>query len=178
MEREKKIYGSSSFRVHTHNPHSELTRSVRPGSQDSPLRYTNTKRPSQHFGPSSRVRSISPIEGWHSLTVPMVDFIAAHPQYIAHDNALGFLTDNGGDTYNLCHCEFPSHRPHRGSGRIPTDRLAAFWKSGAISRSQIWISGAEKRIPRSSTTSIRTEGSITRFVNPKPDSTFPIAHPS
>lgn len=28
-----------------------------------------------------------------------------YPQYIAEDNAMAFLSDNGGDTYNLCHCE-------------------------------------------------------------------------
>jgi alpha 1,2-mannosyltransferase len=31
------------------------------------------------------------------------DFMAAHPEYVADGNAMGFLSDNGGQTYNLCH---------------------------------------------------------------------------
>ncbi|KIM88037.1 glycosyltransferase family 15 protein [Piloderma croceum F 1598] len=31
------------------------------------------------------------------------DFIAEHPQYVAPENALGFLTEDGGNSYNLCH---------------------------------------------------------------------------
>jgi len=30
-------------------------------------------------------------------------FMEEYPQYIAEDNAMAFLSDNGGDTYNLCH---------------------------------------------------------------------------
>lgn len=33
------------------------------------------------------------------------DFIKLHPEYLAKDNAMGFLSETGGDTYNLCHCE-------------------------------------------------------------------------
>jgi len=36
----------------------------------------------------------------------MADFIAEHPQYVAPENALGFLTEDGGNSYNLCHCKF------------------------------------------------------------------------
>lgn len=38
-----------------------------------------------------------------------VDFVIEHPQYIAPDNASGFLTNDGGETYNLCHCELSLH---------------------------------------------------------------------
>ncbi|KAL1705570.1 glycosyltransferase family 15 protein [Schizophyllum commune] len=31
------------------------------------------------------------------------DFIKEHPEYVAEDNAMGFLSDNNGDSYNLCH---------------------------------------------------------------------------
>lgn len=27
-----------------------------------------------------------------------------NPQFVAEDNAMGFLSDDGGDNYNLCHC--------------------------------------------------------------------------
>ncbi|CCL98020.1 uncharacterized protein FIBRA_00013 [Fibroporia radiculosa] len=31
------------------------------------------------------------------------EFVRDHPQYIAQDNAMNYLSDNSGDTYNLCH---------------------------------------------------------------------------
>lgn len=37
--------------------------------------------------------------------VLLKDFVRQNPHYVVKDNALGFITDNGGDTYNLCHCE-------------------------------------------------------------------------
>jgi len=33
------------------------------------------------------------------------DFIREHPEYLPKDNAMAFISDNGGDTYNRCHCE-------------------------------------------------------------------------
>lgn len=30
-------------------------------------------------------------------------FMGNHPEYIAEDNSMGFLSDNGGKTYNKCH---------------------------------------------------------------------------
>jgi len=36
---------------------------------------------------------------------PYPEFIKKHPQYLAEDNAMGFLSDNYGKSYNLCHCE-------------------------------------------------------------------------
>ena len=34
-----------------------------------------------------------------------VDFIAENPQYLHPDNSMDFLSDDSGETYNLCHCE-------------------------------------------------------------------------
>ncbi|KAK1219538.1 hypothetical protein PQX77_017726 [Marasmius sp. AFHP31] len=31
------------------------------------------------------------------------DFMKLHPEYISEDNAMGFMSDNGGEKYNLCH---------------------------------------------------------------------------
>ncbi|KAJ3768038.1 glycosyltransferase family 15 protein [Lentinula raphanica] len=31
------------------------------------------------------------------------EFMALHPEYIAPENAMGYLSDNGGESYNLCH---------------------------------------------------------------------------
>ncbi|TFL07640.1 glycosyltransferase family 15 protein [Pterulicium gracile] len=36
---------------------------------------------------------------WKAVT----EFTTANPQYLAEDNALGFISDNGGVKYNLCH---------------------------------------------------------------------------
>ena len=35
---------------------------------------------------------------------PTVDFVREHPEYVAQNNAMAFLSDNGGVDYNLCHC--------------------------------------------------------------------------
>lgn len=32
-----------------------------------------------------------------------MDFVKDHPEYVASDNSMGFVSDNGGSTYNLCH---------------------------------------------------------------------------
>jgi hypothetical protein len=32
-----------------------------------------------------------------------------NPQYVSEDNAMGFLSDNGGTDYNLCHCKSYLH---------------------------------------------------------------------
>ncbi|KAJ3808161.1 glycosyltransferase family 15 protein [Lentinula lateritia] len=38
-----------------------------------------------------------------SLWSHVKDFIKLHPEYLAKDNAMRFLSDTGGETYNLCH---------------------------------------------------------------------------
>ncbi|KAF8175786.1 glycosyltransferase family 15 protein [Pholiota molesta] len=44
----------------------------------------------------------------YEATIPtmwghVMDFVKAHPEYIAKDNALGFMSSDNGNTYNLCH---------------------------------------------------------------------------
>jgi len=34
------------------------------------------------------------------------DFIKENPQYLSPDNAMGFISDDDGDSYNYCHCEY------------------------------------------------------------------------
>lgn len=36
------------------------------------------------------------------------DFITEHPEHLAPNNAMNYLSDNGGASYNLCHCAFVS----------------------------------------------------------------------
>ncbi|KAJ7485652.1 glycosyltransferase family 15 protein [Mycena latifolia] len=38
-----------------------------------------------------------------TLWASVKEFIALHPHYIAEDNAMEYLSDDGGETYNLCH---------------------------------------------------------------------------
>ena len=40
-----------------------------------------------------------------SLLTASVDFRKSHPEMIAEDNAMAFLSENNGETYNRCHCE-------------------------------------------------------------------------
>ena len=35
-----------------------------------------------------------------------LEFMEHHPQYVADGNSMGFLSDDGGHKYNLCHCKF------------------------------------------------------------------------
>jgi len=44
----------------------------------------------------------------YEATIPtlwgnVLDFANEHPQYIAQDNSMGFMTENNGNKYNLCH---------------------------------------------------------------------------
>ena len=34
------------------------------------------------------------------------EFIAEHPELVAPNSAMNYLSDNGGESYNLCHCAF------------------------------------------------------------------------
>lgn len=63
-----------------------------------------------------------------------IDFIFDNFQYISPNNSMAFLSNNGGESYNLCHCRY---------------FFTAFFfvlteQIGVISRLPIWISGAEK----------------------------------
>ncbi len=39
-----------------------------------------------------------------SCSLPRVDFIDQHPEYVVPNNAMNFLSDDGGAKYNLCLC--------------------------------------------------------------------------
>ncbi|KAJ3506526.1 hypothetical protein NLJ89_g6816 [Agrocybe chaxingu] len=40
----------------------------------------------------------------YGATIPTLwEFIKKNPEYLAPNNAMGFISDNGGDSYNLCH---------------------------------------------------------------------------
>ena len=44
------------------------------------------------------------------------DFMKAHPEHLADGNAMGFISDNGGENYNLCHCKSFTHIRHPTTG--------------------------------------------------------------
>jgi len=64
-----------------------------------------------------------------------VGFMDQNPDLIAPNNGLGFISDDGGTTYNRCHCMFVLS-----SSGIPSPPDCT--QSGAISRLQISTFGA------------------------------------
>ncbi|KAG5342757.1 alpha-1,2-mannosyltransferase KRE2 [Termitomyces sp. Mn162] len=38
-----------------------------------------------------------------SLWSTVKEFMALHPEYVAQENSMDFLSNNGGESYNLCH---------------------------------------------------------------------------
>jgi alpha 1,2-mannosyltransferase len=36
----------------------------------------------------------------------LAEFMELHPEHLAEDNEMAFLSDDGGLTYNKCHCEW------------------------------------------------------------------------
>jgi len=53
-----------------------------------------------------------------SLWKHVREFTKKHPEFVVHDNSVGFISDSGGATYNLCHFQI-----------------------GATLKLQTWISG-------------------------------------
>ena len=72
---------------------------------------------------------------------------------------MGYISDNGGEDYNLCHCRLPTH-PYSPSDHPSTWLL----QSGPISKSQIWTSGAPPHTPLMLTTWKLRVVSTMRFV--------------
>ncbi len=69
------------------------------------------------------------------MLISCAEFVRTHPQYLAEDNSLEFISDNHGYTFNLCHCE----------------RLSCLFLTLMVtSRSQTWTSGAVKHTQHSS----------------------------
>jgi len=68
--------------------------------------YDSTYGSLGHFLPTGFTLSLYEyIETIPTLWDATKEFMKLHPEYIAKDNALGFLSDDGGETYNKCHCE-------------------------------------------------------------------------
>lgn len=61
-------------------------------------------------------------------------FMKNHPEHIAEENSMGFLSDDGGDTYNRCHFVCPLPFPHRNDEYF--ELTSSF--SGPILRWEAW----------------------------------------
>jgi DNA-binding transcriptional LysR family regulator len=70
----------------------------------SQFRCMNIKEPSLRSGRLLRVRLSSFVSAWR-LIHTVAEFIEQHPELVAKDNAMAFLSDDGGKSYNLCHCK-------------------------------------------------------------------------
>lgn len=82
-------------------------------------------------------------------------FIKNYPQHIAEDNSLGFLSDDGGETYNRCHFVSVHHRLPRAW------RQTNISCSGPTSRSAASAGSARRPTPTSSSRWTATAASST-----------------
>jgi alpha 1,2-mannosyltransferase len=48
---------------------------------------------------------------FNSSASVLPEFVKENPQFVAENNAMGFISDDGGKEYNLCHCSSPLHPP-------------------------------------------------------------------
>lgn len=73
----------------------------------------NIKELSLHYGRPLRV-SPRDFVCVRLLTHANVEFIDQHPEYVSKENAMAFISDDNGKSYNLCHCKcvslIPSYR--------------------------------------------------------------------
>lgn len=71
------------------------------------------------------------------ISIP--EFIKKYPEYLAKDNAMGFLSADGGETYTRCHCMLPVANP----SAITHEALS---KSGVTSKLETLTFGGVRRI--------------------------------
>ncbi len=75
--------------------------------QASPCLYMSMKLQSQPCGKLSKVGFLSASTYFKlNINKSLLEFIKLHPDLVEPDNAMQFLSDDGGETYNRCHCEF------------------------------------------------------------------------
>lgn len=71
--------------------------------------YTSSKLRYQVCGVQSKVERCYPSKFlFYSCSKDgslLSEFMEKNPEVVAPDNAMDFLSDNGGTSYNLCHCE-------------------------------------------------------------------------
>lgn len=65
----------------------------------------------------------------------MLDFVKENPQYVAKDNAMDFLSNDGGRTYSLCHCE---SSPLFSWRRLNDSEQCEVWSNFEIADMNLW----------------------------------------
>lgn len=45
-----------------------------------------------------------------TVTELLSEFTRENPDFVHPNNAMGYISDNGGESYNLCHCTFSFFR--------------------------------------------------------------------
>jgi len=70
----------------------------------SQFRCMNIKELSLHSGRLPRV-GLSPFVSARRLIHATAEFIEQHPEHIVKENAMAFISDDDGKSYNLCHCK-------------------------------------------------------------------------
>lgn len=65
-----------------------------------------------------------------------LDFLKSHPEYQVESNAMGYISDNGGDEYNLCHCE-PTVPTQPVTARTDISHLTV-WSNFEIADMDFW----------------------------------------
>lgn len=74
-----------------------------PHLQGSLCHCSNTRKQSQLCGMPRKVYFHCDWE-FDTIFHHALEFIKENPQYLPSGNSMGFLSDNGGETYNRCHC--------------------------------------------------------------------------
>jgi len=63
-----------------------------------------------------------------------VDFAKLHPEFIAEDNSLGFMSTNKGESYNLCHCMYSTTSIRS----VIINSLLTVWSNFEIADMEFW----------------------------------------
>ncbi|KAG2109854.1 glycosyltransferase family 15 protein [Suillus discolor] len=92
-----------------------------------------------------------------SLWSVVKEFILDHPEYVSPNNSMGFISDDAGDSYNMCHCKNCSISCWEKS-------LLPLTQFGQTLKLPIWTSGGAKLTQNSLTISRIQEGFTMRQV--------------
>jgi alpha 1,2-mannosyltransferase len=60
----------------------------------------------------------------------------AHPEHLVEGNAMNFISDNGGEEYNLCHCKSPSSV--RSMAAYPDIGSFTVWSNFEVADMDFW----------------------------------------
>ena len=65
------------------------------------------------------------------------EFITDNPQYLAPNNSMPYLSEDGGKTYNMCHCTYCSVIRARDFNVLILHRYAV-WSNFEIANMEFW----------------------------------------